>query len=222
MPLCHGLARGDGLGQWVRVPKRLHADVLDALLDLGPVACAAGLPRYVVGHIQAFGDLAERCVASVQPRSAVPEGDVELRAGRVGAPTAGHGQYAFAVQQSVVDTVGTELAADCVGHQAPAPAALDHEQGDHAVEGAVVIETTRCEVNEVVDGVGGVLRVQLRLNSAGVCAGVCHVDGHHRVSGAGGLAGGQGAECLCLTAGALVHGPVRLCGQWGTCVVHGW
>ena len=106
----------------------------------------------------------------------------ELATGGVGGHGAGHGQNAAAVKQLVLEAVGTELALDAVagaaGANALGVAALDHKAGDDPVENDAVIEALLHQGDKVVDGVGGHLRVQLRLDDAAVF----HFDGNNGIA----------------------------------------
>ena len=108
--------------------------------------------------------------------------DEELAAGGVGGHGAGHGQDAAAVKQIILEAVGTELALDAVagaaGTGALGVAALDHEAGDHPVEDKPVIKALLHQGDKVVDGVGGHLGVQLRLDDAAVF----HFDGNNGIA----------------------------------------
>ena len=78
-------------------------------------------------------------------------------------------------------TVGGKFAVDLIARAAHAvalrAAALDHEAGDDAVENEAVIKARICQRDEVVDGVGGQLGIEL----AGHHRTALHLDGHNGI-----------------------------------------
>ena len=98
--------------------------------------------------------------------------DEELAAGAVGHHGARHTQDAALVLQLVFEAVAGELALDGIARAAHAGAlgvaALDHEAGDDAVEDHAVIKALFDQGDEVVDGVGGDLRIELGADDAAV------------------------------------------------------
>ena len=83
--------------------------------------------------------------------------------------------------QVVLHTVVGKLALDGVAGAAHAgalgAAALDHEAGDHPVEDQAIVEAGLDQADEVVDGVGGHLGVELGHHLAAVF----HLKGHNGI-----------------------------------------
>ena len=107
--------------------------------------------------------------------------DEELAAGGVGPHGAGHGQHTAVMLKVVLEAVLAELTLDGVAGAAHAGAlgvaALDHEAGDDPVEDQAVVKALVHQRNEVVDGVGGDVGVQLGLHDAAVF----HLEGNDRI-----------------------------------------
>ena len=193
----------------------LGSGILDAL-GIHPDGCHDhGLLGHIVhhvpldtgnvnGHILTLGDLAEGGVLAVQMRSRSHH-HKELAAGGVGCHGAGHGQHAGLVNQVILaEAVAGELAVDLIAGAAHAvsvgAAALDHEAGDDPVEGQAVIEALVSQRDEVVDGVGSLLGIQLAAHNAAVL----HSDGYD------GIAHIHSFLSDLLSAG--LHGPVHFTG----------
>ena len=85
-------------------------------------------------------------------------------------------------QVVLAEAVGGELAVDLIAGAAHAvavgAAALDHEAGDDPVEGQAVIEALVSQRDEVVDGVGSLLGIQLAAHNAAVL----HGDGYDGIA----------------------------------------
>ena len=105
----------------------------------------------------------------------------KLTAGGVGGHGPSHGQHTPVVGQVVLYTVLAELALDGVAGTAHTSAlgatTLDHESGDTAVEDQPVIKALADQADEIVDAVGGHLRIELRLHDAAVF----HFDGDNGI-----------------------------------------
>ena len=99
---------------------------------------------------------------------------------------------AAVVLEVILEAIARKLALDTIAGAARAHAlgvaALNHEAGDDAVENDAVVVALVDEADEVVDGVGGNLRVKLGLDGAAVF----HLNGDDGV--------------LCHSARSLNHG----------------
>src|SRR5688572_22244845 len=142
---------------------------LDAVLRV-----VLGVPRRaddLVRHIHAARHLPEGGVLAVE-EVRVLHHDEELAARAVRAGGAGHGDDAAGVGRVV--ELGLDLVAGVPGavHGAVLVvlgvrvAALDHETGDHAVEGGLVVEALLREVQEVLDVARSLVVQELDLHLA--------------------------------------------------------
>ena len=84
--------------------------------------------------------------------------------------------------QVILEAVGRKLAPDAVAGAAHAGAvgvaALDHKAGDDPVEDQAVIKALAYKGDEIVDGVGSDLRVELGLDHVAVF----HLKGNNRIA----------------------------------------
>ncbi len=159
----------------------VHGDGLHHLGLLGLVGDhVSGLGDDLVHHVHAVDDHAEGGVLPVQMGGVLMH-DEELAAGGVHSLGPGHAENAPGVAQVVGHAVGGEFALDAVAGAAHAgavgAAALDHEAGDDPVEGQAVVKALVGQGDEVVDGVGGLVGVQLALHDAAVL----HGDGDNGI-----------------------------------------
>ena len=170
--------KGFGLG--ILHAEGLHGDRLHALVLQGLVVVVPLGGHDAVGHFHALDDLAEGGVSAVQVGSLLHH-DEELASGGVRPHGAGHGQHATVVGQIVLETVLGKLTLDGVAGAADADAlgvaALNHEAGNDTVENEAVVEALLHQRDEVVDGVGSHLGVQLGLHDAAVL----HFKGDDRI-----------------------------------------
>ena len=150
----------------VLLPLGVHPDGADDL-GLGGLVVhhVPGHPGHSHGGLHIFGDLPEGGVLAVQMGGGLHH-DEELAAGAVRVHGPGHGQHAQGVLdvvllKAVAGELPPDLVAGTTGTGAAGAAALDHEAGDDPVEGQAVIEAAVGQGDEVVHGVGGLLRVQL-------------------------------------------------------------
>jgi len=129
------------------------------------------LPGDLVDILDALDHLAKGGILPVKMRGVLVH-DEELAAGRVRIRGAGHGKHAAAVQQAVLEAVGGKLALDAVAGAADADAlgiaALDHKALNNAVENQSVIKALIDQGDEIVDGVGGDIGIELRLDDIAV------------------------------------------------------
>ena len=154
----------------------VHRDRLHFLGGLGLVVPVGRGADDGVGGLDALDNLAEGGVLAVQMGGLLHH-DEKLAAGGVGIIGPGQGENALVVLEVVVEAVGGELAGDLVaratGAGAVGVAALDHEAGDAAVEDEPVVKTGLDQRDEVVDGVGGDLGIEL----GGHLGAVFHLEG---------------------------------------------
>ena len=159
----------------------LDRDLLHHLGNPGLVVIIGAHGADVIDGLNALDDLAEGGILPVQMGGVLMH-DKELAAGGVGGHGAGHGENAAVVLEVVGKTVGRELALDAVagaaGADALGVAALDHKAGDHAVEDQPVIEALLHQGDEIVDGVGGDLGIELGLHHIAVF----HFKGYDRIA----------------------------------------
>ena len=98
--------------------------------------------------------------------------DEELAAGAVGVHGACHADDAAGVLERIVHAVGGKLALDvpagAAGAVAQRAAALDHEAGDHAVEGQAVVKALADQLLEILTGDRSGFFVQLDIDDAAV------------------------------------------------------
>ena len=161
----------EGLGLGILHAEGLHGHSLHALVLQGLVVIVPLGGHDAVGHFHTLDDLAEGGVSAVQVGSLLHH-DEELASGGVGPHGAGHGQHATVVGQVIGEAVLGKLTLDGVAGATDADAlgvaALNHEAGDDTVEDEAVVEALLHQRDEVVDGVGSHLGVQLGLHDAAV------------------------------------------------------
>src|SRR5947209_12259444 len=154
-------------------------DALDR--DVLPRAIAPiGLERRDrVDDVHPVGDAAEHRVLAVEPWRRFGGDDEELAPVRV---RAGVRHRECAAHDLVVVELVLELVAGPAAAGAGRVAALDHEVGDHAMEDDAVVEAVSGELQEVFDGVRGVVVEQLDRDRAvaGVQRRCRHVNGAYR------------------------------------------
>ena len=109
-------------------------------------------------HVETLDDLAEQAVLRRQADAARPADEEELAAVRVRAGV-GHRHRADLVLRRLGQLV-LELVAGAAAARAGRVAALAHEAVDDAVEDHPVVVVVRREEDEVVDGLGGLQRVE--------------------------------------------------------------
>src|SRR4051812_14892048 len=146
------------------------------------VARVARQPGDLVGDVQPGRDSPEDGVLAVEPRTCFRRDDEELAPVRV-RPGVRH------CERAAVDPVLVELVLELVaGPAAAGPrrvAALDHEVGNDAVEDQAVVEAVARELDEVLDGLRSLVRVELDLDRAMVRMQRCV---HRSVSASGSIA----------------------------------
>ena len=156
-----------GLGEHFAVG--IDRDGGDLLLGNGTILRAGAGGGDGVHHVHAGRYLAEGGVLAVQVLG-VGVHDEELAARGVGGGGTGHTENAPLMLQVVLHAVEEELALDAVARAAHSgalgAAALDHEAGDDPVEDQAVIVIVVTQVDEVVNALGGLVRVQLALDNA--------------------------------------------------------
>lgn len=182
--ICPALEPAVGIGELVGLRVSLavgvHGDGGDLLLLDGAVGHAGLGGGDGIHHVHAGRDLAEGGILAVQVLG-IGVHDEELAAGGVGGLGAGHAQHAPLVLQLILEAIEQELALDAVAGAAHAgalgAAALDHKAGDDPVENQAVIEIVIAQVDEIVNALGCLLRVQLALDDTAVF----HGDGKSRI-----------------------------------------
>ena len=127
----------------------------------------------LVDDVLPAGDLAEHAVApALRARPLVVEkvvvGDVdeELRGRRMRVGRARHRDRVALVLEAVAGFVGDRRARRLLLHPGRHAAALDHEAVDHAVEDRVVVVAVAHVLQEIGDGRGRVLGVELERDVA--------------------------------------------------------
>ena len=107
--------------------------------------------------------------------------DEELAARAVGDHCACHGENAQRVLEIVLEAVGGKFALDLVTGAARAVAvrvaALDHKTGDNAVKHHTIVKAGIRQRDEVVDGVGRKLGIELTAHHRAAF----HFNGHNRI-----------------------------------------
>ena len=87
------------------------------------------------------------------------------------------GEVLEVVGNAVLDELALDAVAGTAHAGAVGAAALDHEARNHTVEDLAVIEALVDQADEVIDGVGSNLGIQLGLDHAGLSAeGITHLN----------------------------------------------
>ena len=141
----------------------VQLDPIDRDRRLRPVAGVAVDMRDAIDDVLSGRDAPEHGVLAVEPGACVGGDDEELRAVRV-RPSVRHRERA-AGDLVLVELV-LERVAGTAGPVARRAAALDHEVGDHAVEGETVVVAVGRELGEVLDRLRGLVRGRARSRSA--------------------------------------------------------
>ena len=143
-----------------------HSLRLEGLV--GPVGCNA---CDAVKNVEAFGQLTERCVRTVEMGCILVHNE-ELGACRVGVHGASHGDHASGVLQGVLYAVGRKFTLDLIAGTAHTRtggvAALNHEACDNSVEDKSVIEALVCKLYEVFNRDRCDLGVKLKRHGAAI------------------------------------------------------
>src|SRR2546425_10109228 len=152
----------------------LDDDVLDRNVGVSPAA--AGLyPLDSVDDVLAFHDLAEHAVAPalgagrrVIQEVVVLEVDEELARGRMRLGSPRHGYGIAVVLEAVAGLVLDGFWGRLLAHSRLEAAALDHEAVDDAVKHGIGVEPRFDVGEEILDGLGRALGVQVERNDAEV------------------------------------------------------